>query len=850
MNILKKLAVILICAGMMASCTQTETPTVNVESATTTAATASPDSPDSPDSQPKSETVETTTTATAAPSAEDTTTSAENAADAQALRAYLKDNFPSIDGSTSTLPLDAAIRSAIFGTPVETEKSAVVHSQTYRAFERVAPYDNDFSRENAVDVLLSVKMTDADLDDAKERGADLVITPIAKEGFVFLVNKANPVDSISADDLRKIYSGEITNWKELGGDDAEIKPFQRNADSGSQTAMADFMGEVPLTAAETLLVIRGMGDLVDGIANFDSGQYAIGYNMYSYTTKQYVNSANVKLIAVDGILPTDETLNDGSYPIATYTYTFYDNNRESSREKGGKLTEWLLTADGQKVIADAGYVNLTGEKAERQTNPIYGASGSGMPIPENYQPVHNYYGAQFTDNISGNRSLCAINAADVQILDYDLTENFLYQNNVNGGVTTALAKGIYPEILLTDTAVADIINADLKAMTRRLEDRYDDYYAFLSQNRHYTGNYGFVPTKEEANLVGVPDPFNGRDRCASAVNAVFNIKNGYFSAALSLRCILNEGEGILRNYAFETAVYDLRTGEKLNFSDLFFEGTDFLTDVNATIARTITEPIDAWNTTRSLGAPFVALEDGLFGFTLNSVIISDKSDYVGESYELYIDFPVEIFVPQIPDKMEGLFGDAEAFRRIDPVIDSEITAGIPQMSYQLFSKTTLPEAQRTRLNDFITSFIDDNSAQRIYADMMNNLMDYGSEMGYDPETDDVNCMVYAEYYTGSDVLALSVSLIPFYTNTTVFYDTEDFTPLTLDDLAAPGFESAAQFLNTETYLHVAPSADVTFDQTVVSVYTMTNFTLLGSDGVNYEVTLPDEYALRLPQNRE
>jgi phosphate transport system substrate-binding protein len=236
---------------------------------------------------------------------------------ADELAAYLRTDFPALDGSTSTILMDKAIRTAILG-----DGTYVIHSKTYQALDDLT------SKNRATDMLLSVKYGQDYLERAKSDGIDLAIIPVAKEGFVFLVNKDNPVDTISQDDLRRIYSGEITNWKELGGPNAPIMAYQRNTNSGSQTAMVDFMGDTPLAVAqtETILMLSEMEGLVDVLADYDNGLYAIGYSVYSFAAKQYTGGGNVKLVHVDGVEPNDITLGDNTYPIVVYTYSYYDKN--------------------------------------------------------------------------------------------------------------------------------------------------------------------------------------------------------------------------------------------------------------------------------------------------------------------------------------------------------------------------------------------------------------------------------------------------------------------------------------------------------------------------------------------
>lgn len=97
---------------------------------------------------------------------------------------------------------------------------------------------------------------------AEDKGFELVLTPIGKEAFVFFVNSKNNIDGLSLEQIKGIYSGEITNWSEVGGNNDEIRAFQRPQDSGSQTALQRLMGDTPLMEAPTEDIATGMGELL------------------------------------------------------------------------------------------------------------------------------------------------------------------------------------------------------------------------------------------------------------------------------------------------------------------------------------------------------------------------------------------------------------------------------------------------------------------------------------------------------------------------------------------------------------------------------------------------------------
>jgi len=261
------------------------------------------------------------------------------------LKTYLKENYDQfvIDGSTSTIPLHTAIRNTL-----SLKRSEIQHSKTVDAFNKLIMGEND--------ILMGVDYSDELLKVAKDNGVDLGKVEITKEAFVFLINKNNPVKSLTIEQIKDIYSGEITNWNQVGGDDEPVKAFQRNSDSGSQMRMVKFMGDTKLMDIE-VTYFSGMGDIIESIANYDMGKYSIGYNMYTFTEKQYLNN-DVVMLEVNGIQPNDKTILDDSYPIVIYNYMFYDKNNSLVKEYVEHLYQFLMHDEGQKLISDAGYVNL------------------------------------------------------------------------------------------------------------------------------------------------------------------------------------------------------------------------------------------------------------------------------------------------------------------------------------------------------------------------------------------------------------------------------------------------------------------------------------------------------------
>ena len=268
---------------------------------------------------------------------------------------YIADNYDkiAIDGSTSMIPLHQSLN-GLFKPDSEED---IYHSKTVDAFLKFIGGEND--------ILLGVDYSDELLEQAKNSGVDLVKLEITREAFIFLINRNNPVANLTTAQIKDIYSGKITNWSEIGGDDAPITAYQRNSDSGSQIRMEKFMSDSELMTND-VEYISSMGWVIEQMANYDEGRHSIAYNIYTFAEKQYVNS-DVTLLSVDGVYPDDNSVFDGTYPITIYNYIYYNANNTAAAEFAINLHAYLMSDEGQQVISDAGYVNLN-KQLDRNTD--------------------------------------------------------------------------------------------------------------------------------------------------------------------------------------------------------------------------------------------------------------------------------------------------------------------------------------------------------------------------------------------------------------------------------------------------------------------------------------------------
>ena len=271
---------------------------------------------------------------------------------------HIEDFIQLLDGSTVTKPLSDALMLSL--TDMDPY-SLVTHGKTDAAIKNVI--------NGKKDLALVTYPSEENLKLAKSKGVNLVIVPIVNDAFVFMVNRDNPIDSLTIQQVKDIYSGKITNWKEVGGLDVPILPLQRNADSGSQSGMLDFMGDTPIKVPfEDSEVAFGMGWLIERVTEDST---AIGYSYYYYASGMY--ESNAKLIALEGIAPSNENIAAGKYPEVTQYYAVF---RASEPTDGFArwATEYLLSPAGQALAAEEGYVPLLDTQIQTLPKP------TGTPI--------------------------------------------------------------------------------------------------------------------------------------------------------------------------------------------------------------------------------------------------------------------------------------------------------------------------------------------------------------------------------------------------------------------------------------------------------------------------------------
>jgi phosphate transport system substrate-binding protein len=270
----------------------------------------------------------------------------------------LTDNLPIIDGATALYPLYAAFVQAVYPqgeyNPNSTWDSVnsvkilpvVGCSRTSEAFDNLI--------NGKVDVIFCAAPSENQIEKARENDVTLKLIPIGKEAFVFFVNKRNPVSNLTTKQIKDIYTGRTTNWKELGGKNKSIRVYQREENSGSQTMLESIMGDETIIKPLTKDVLGFMLDIVTRVSQYKNYNNAIGYSFLFYTTKM-VRNKKIKLLSINGITPSTETIQNGTYPYSEYFYAITTNTKN---ENVNILIEWILSEQGQSLVKKTGYVPI------------------------------------------------------------------------------------------------------------------------------------------------------------------------------------------------------------------------------------------------------------------------------------------------------------------------------------------------------------------------------------------------------------------------------------------------------------------------------------------------------------
>jgi len=201
----------------------------------------------------------------------------------------------------------------------------------------------------------SRRIKDEEIATAQAKGIQPLEHVIARDAIAVIVNANNPVSELTLQQIADIYSGKITNWKELGGEDRPIVKLSRETNSGTHVYFLETVlrlgrsDDKTLFATNTLLLPSSEGI----VAEVRHNPNAIGYDGLGYVPHDVKMIAIAKEAGGEYVLPSIETVNDKRYPIARDLY-IYTNGEPTGIVK--EYLDWILSAEAQEIVAKLGFV--------------------------------------------------------------------------------------------------------------------------------------------------------------------------------------------------------------------------------------------------------------------------------------------------------------------------------------------------------------------------------------------------------------------------------------------------------------------------------------------------------------
>lgn len=262
---------------------------------------------------------------------------------------FTKENYPKMGGSLANLPLGEAVTATVLGIE-RSEASSMIR------FEGSTTDNYEWLVDGTFDIILAYEPSGEALEYAKAKGKELEMTPIGSDALVFIASLENELKSLTTQQIKSIYKGEITNWKDVGGKDMPLIAYQRNKDSGSQTLFDKLvnLGDELMEAPKDRRIDSMIG-LLEAVADYDNSEGALGYTVYYYLTNMEKEKLSTsKILSVDGVVPSNDTIAKGEYPFVNDFYVVICKDaKEDSPER--ILYNWIKSEQGLELVEKENY---------------------------------------------------------------------------------------------------------------------------------------------------------------------------------------------------------------------------------------------------------------------------------------------------------------------------------------------------------------------------------------------------------------------------------------------------------------------------------------------------------------
>ncbi|MGE8035664.1 phosphate ABC transporter substrate-binding protein [Lysinibacillus sp. NPDC093692] len=237
-----------------------------------------------------------------------------------------------ISGSTSVGPL--------------AEKLAVKYEEENDVKIEVNQIGSSAGITNAIRGVSQIGMSSRDLKQ-EEKDSNLQELIIAYDGIVVVAHPSNPVKNLTMEQVKQIFTGEVTNWKEVGGKDMEIVVVSREDGSGSRDAFQEIVGYESGQLIKNAIVASGNGNIKTTVA---MNKHAIGFISFEYVDE------SVSTMDINGVQAKAENVLAGQYELSR---PFLFVHKEDVPESAKQFMEFILTPEGQKIVESAGAIPLT-----------------------------------------------------------------------------------------------------------------------------------------------------------------------------------------------------------------------------------------------------------------------------------------------------------------------------------------------------------------------------------------------------------------------------------------------------------------------------------------------------------
>ncbi|MDP4179562.1 MAG: substrate-binding domain-containing protein [Bacillota bacterium] len=260
---------------------------------------------------------------------------------------FTQESYPRVDGATAAVPFAQILYKQLTGASAKKSKEVVKFNTTHDAYVNLI--------ERKTDIIFVAGPSNEELKLASDNGIKMNLTAIGKDAFIFVAHKDNPVNNLTINQIRDIYSGKIFNWREVGGEDSDIIAYQREKNSGSQTFMENkVMKDIELTPAPQEKKIDSMGGLIDSVADYKNAKNSLGYSFYYFANEMHKSEA-IKFLSVEGVECNKENIINAKYPYTAILYAVTRSD-EPADSPASKLLKFIQSADGNELISKGGFI--------------------------------------------------------------------------------------------------------------------------------------------------------------------------------------------------------------------------------------------------------------------------------------------------------------------------------------------------------------------------------------------------------------------------------------------------------------------------------------------------------------